>query len=106
MSKPKPTLMTISFLLSIMFLGLIIILSGYFINDYINLTNDNTLSGIDYLMFYFFYFIGFLPVSILGLISSVLGAVYSTSKKLRIFLCIEIIIFSLGIFFSVLLYCL
>ena len=76
------------------------------INDYINLTNDNTLSGIDYLMFYFFYFIGFLPVSVLGLISSVLGAVYSTSKKLRIFLCVEIIIFSLGIIFSVLLYCL
>ena len=97
MSKPRPTLMWIFFLLSIMFLGLMIILGGYFINDYIAINNSDTVSGIEYLMFGSLYFIGFLPISFLGLIFSVLTTIYATSKKIQIFSVAEIIIFAVGI---------
>ena len=105
MNKYKPTLTWIFFLLSILFWGLLIILSGYFINDYINLNNSTDLSGIDYLMFGVLYSFGFITVSILGLISSVLSTVLATSKKLIIISSIETLIFVLGIIFSVFLYC-
>ena len=104
MSKPRPTLMWIFFLLSIMFLGLMIILGGYFINDYIAINKSDTVSGIDYLMFRFLYFIGFLPISILGLIASTLSTVYATTKKIQVFSAFEIIIFALGTLSSFFLY--
>ena len=104
MNKHKPALMWIFFLLSILFLGLLIILGGYFINDYINLNNANNLSGIDYLMFGVLYFFGFITVSILGMISSVLSTVFATSKKVQTISSIGIIIFVLGIIFSLFLY--
>jgi hypothetical protein len=104
MNKHKPALMCIFFLLSILFLGLLIILGGYFINDYINLNNANDLSGIDYLLFGIFYSFGFITVSILGMISSILSTVFATSKKVQTISSIGIIIFVLGIIFSLFLY--
>lgn len=94
----------IFFLLSILFLACLIILGIYYIDDYINLIHNNTLSGIDYLMFNFFYVVGFLPVSVLGLISSILCIKFATSKKIKIILYIESAIFILGIVFSGILY--
>ncbi len=96
--------MWIFFLLSTLFIGLLLILVGYYVNDYINLVHNDTLSGIDYLMFNFFYVIVFLPVSVLGLISSILCIKFVTSKKIKIILYIESAIFILGIVFSGILY--
>lgn len=104
MKKNNELLMWIFLLLSILFFGLLVILGIYYINDYINLIHNNTLSGIDYLMFNFFYVIGFLPVSVLGLINSTLSIKFATSKKIKIILYIESAIFILGIFFSGILY--
>jgi hypothetical protein len=104
MNKHKPALMWIFFLLSILFLGLLIILGGYFINDYINLNNANNLSALDYLMFGVLYSFGFITVSILGMISSVLSTVFATSKRVQTISSIGIIIFVLGIIFSLFLY--
>lgn len=104
MNKHKPALMWIFFLLSILFLGLLIILGGYFINDYINLNNANNLSALDYLMFGVLYSFGFITVSILGMISSVLSTVFATSKKVQTISSIGIIVFVLGIIFSLFLY--
>lgn len=81
MKKNTGILTLIFLLLSILFFGLLVILGIYYINDYINLIHNNTLSGIDYLMFNFFYVIGFLPVSVLGLISSTLCIKFATLKK-------------------------
>ena len=100
MKKNNEVLTLIFLLLSILFFGLLVILGIYYINDYINLIHNNTLSGIDYLMFNFFYVIGFLPVSILGLISSILCIKFATKKKIKIILYIESAIFILGIVFS------
>ena len=66
MKQNNKLLMWIFFLLSILFIGLLVVLVGYYVNDYINLIHNDTLSGIDYLMFNFFYVIGFLPVSVFG----------------------------------------
>ncbi len=104
MKKHSRLLTRIFFLLSILFLGLLAILAGYFINDYINLISSDNLSGIDYLLFGFFYIIGFLPVSVLGLVSSVLSIKFTTSKKIKVFSYIEIVVFILGIVFSAVLY--
>ena len=104
MKKHSQLLTRIFFLLSILFLGLLAILTGYFINDYINLISSDNLSGIDYLLFSFFYIVGFLPVSVLGLTSSALTVKFATSKKIKIFSYIEIAVFILGIVFSAVLY--
>ena len=104
MNKHKPALMWIFFLLSILFLGLLIILGGNFINDYINLNNANNLSALDYLMFGVLYSFRFITVSILGMISSVLSTVFATSKRVQTISSIGIIIFVLGIIFSLFLY--
>ena len=104
MKKHSPVLTWVFFLLSILFLGLLIILGGYFINDYININNANDLSGIDYLVFGALYSFGFITVSILGMISSVLSTVFATSKKVQIISSVEIIIFIIGIIFSLFLY--
>ena len=104
MKKNNGILTLIFLLLSILFFSLLVILGIYYINDYINLINNNTLSGIDYLMFNFFYVIGFLPVSVLGLISSILCIKFAISKKVKIILYIESAIFILGIVFSGILY--
>ena len=103
MKKQSQVLMRIFFLLSLLFLGLSAILTGYFINDYIHLMNSDNLSGIDYLLFDTFYIIGFLPVSVLGLVSSILSIKFATSKITKIILYIESAIFILGIVFSVIL---
>ncbi|MBO5210699.1 MAG: hypothetical protein J6B80_02070 [Clostridia bacterium] len=105
MNKYKPALAWIFFLLSIMFLGLLIILGSYFINDYININNANDLSGIDYLVFGALYSFGFITLSVLGLISSVLSTVFATSKNFIIISSVETLIFVLGIIFSLFLYC-
>ena len=104
MKQNNKLLMWIFFLLSTLFIGLLLILVGYYVNDYINLVHNDTLSGIDYLMFNFFYVIVFLPVSVLGLISSILCIKFVTSKKIKIILYIESAIFILGIVFSGILY--
>ncbi len=104
MKKNSNLLMWIFFLLSILFIGLLLILVGCFISDYMNLIHNDTLSGIDYLMFNFFYVIGFLPISVLGLISSMLCTKFAASKKIKIILYIESAIFILGIVFSGILY--
>ena len=104
MKQNNKLLMWIFFLLSILFIGLLVVLVGYYVNDYINLIHNDTLSGIDYLMFNFFYVIGFLPVSVFGLISSILCIKFATSKKIKIILYIESAIFILGIVFSGILY--
>ena len=104
MKKNNGILTLIFLLLSILFFGLLVILGIYYINDYINLIHNNTLSGIDCLMFNFFYVIGFLPVSVLGLISSTLCIKFATLKKIKIILYIETAIFILGIVFSGILY--
>ena len=100
MKKNNKALTLIFLLLSVLFFVLFGILGIYYIIDYINLIHNNTLSGIDYLMFNFFYVIGFLPVSVLGLISSTLCIKFATSKKTKIILYIEGAIFILGIIFS------
>ncbi len=104
MKQSNKLLMWIFLLLSIIFIVLLHILVGYYISDYISLICNETLSGIDYLMFNFFYVIGFLPVSVLGLISSILCIKFATSKKIKIILYIESAIFIFGIVFSGILY--
>lgn len=64
--------MWIFFLLSIFFIGLLLILVGYYVSDYISLICNETLSGIDYIMFNFFYVIVFLLISILEIVFSVI----------------------------------
>ena len=59
MKQNNKLLMWIFFLLSILFIGLLVILVGYYVSDYISLICNETLSGIDYIMFNFFYVIVF-----------------------------------------------
>lgn len=104
MKKNNKLLMWIFFLLSVLFMGLLIILVGYYIDDYINLIHNDTLSGIDHLMFNFFYVIGFLPISVLGLITSTLCNKFADLKKIKAILYIESAVFILGIVFTGILY--
>ncbi len=104
MKKNCKLLMHIFFLLSILFVGLLFMLVFYYINDYINLVDNNTLSGIEHLLFDFLYVMGFLPVSVLGLISSSLCIKFATSKRIKIISYIESSVFILGIVFSGMLY--
>ena len=102
--KNNKLLMWIFFLLSILFIGLFLILVGYYVNDYMNLIHNNTLCGIDRLMFNFFYVIGFLPISVLGIITSTLCTKFADSKKIKVILYIENAVFISGIVFSAILY--
>lgn len=104
MKKNNKLLMQILFLLSILFIGLLFLLVGYFVNDYINIIHNDTLSGLEHLMFNLFYFIGFLPISALGLITSTLCTKFTDSKKIKVILYIESTVFILGIVFSGVLY--
>ena len=102
--KNNKLLAQIFFLLSILFIGLLIILTGYYINDYIHLIRNNTLSAIDHLLFDFFYVIGFFPISVLGIISSYLCLKFATSQKIKVITYIESAVFIIVIIFSVILY--
>lgn len=104
MTKSSKTLMWIFFLLSLLFIGLLIILSCYYISDYTNLIQNDTLSGLDRLLFDFFYLIGFLPISVLGLISSLLSVKFATIKSVKIISYIQGIIFIFGIVYSWIIY--
>ena len=103
MKKQSKLLMVIFFLLSILFMGLLFIVSIYYFKDYKNLV-DNSLSGIELLLFDFLYVICFLPISVLGLISSLLCSKFSISKRINIISYIESFVFILGIVFSGVLY--
>ncbi len=104
MNKNNKFLMWSFFILSSIFIGLLLILFGCYVSDYIGLINNDTLSGIDYLMFNFFYVIDFLPVSVLGLITSIICTKFVTSKKIKVILYIESVICILGIVFSCILF--
>lgn len=104
MKKNNKLLMWMFFLLSVLFIGLFFMLIGYFINDYINLIYNNTLSGLEQLLFDLLYVVGSLTISVLGLISSLLSAKFATLKKIKIISYIESAIFIFGIVFSGILY--
>ena len=100
MKKSQGVLMWIFFVLSAVFAVMLIVSTVDYVCDYLYLIKDSTTSGVDYLLFDFFYIIAFLPLSVLGLVNSILCIKFSNLKSIKIISNIETILFILGLIFS------
>lgn len=69
----------------------------YCINDYNALVSDQSASGIDYMMLGFTYSVGFLIMSLCGMVSSLLCKKYSEKKWIDIICYVSIGACSVGI---------